>query len=169
MDFSFFFPKGTMICALPNWKNPRLLMPAQTFWQRWHNSELYPAFRTSARVYRLFLRCKAACNVVKLDQMDNDSWILGDFILNLFPQAVYGVVLIGTTGPAQKITIQFRDKNYQPVGYLKHAIKKMLREIFNGNIKYCNLYPLASDRKQLSSVVSEKDWRYSLSQYLENN
>ena len=56
-----------------------------------------------------------------------NGWPLGNFIEDVLPQATSAVVLVGTAGPAQKITVQVRGDRGEVLGYLKYAEKKAAR------------------------------------------
>ena len=122
-----FFPRDTNVLALPNWHNPRLCLPAQHFIQRWDDSSLYPASRFLARLYRLSLRMKAATGLAETRRVRSGGWPLGDFIREALPQATSVVTLVGTPGPAQKITAQIRCGRGEVLGYLKYAEKAPAR------------------------------------------
>ena len=123
-----FFPPGTRVLPLPNWQRPRLYLPACYFLQRWEDSSFYPAFRFLARVYRVSLRMKAAVGIGEARQVRSSTWPLGEFAQDVLPQAASVVVLVGTPGPAQKITARIRDDAGRVLGYLKYAEKEAARE-----------------------------------------
>jgi hypothetical protein len=135
-----FFPPGTRVLTLPNWHNPRLYLPERLFLQRWEDSSFYPAFRKLARVYRLSLRIKAAMGLGEVRQVRSDNWPLGEFVQDIFPLTASVVVLVGTPGPAQKITAQLREENGRVLGYLKYAEKVEARK------------RLRQERKMLSNL-----------------
>lgn len=121
MDWSSFFPPGTPVLALPDWRNPRLYLPAQRPLQRWEQSSLYPASRPEARLYRLLLRLGAAARLKEVRTAAASGWPLGEFVRGTLPRPASVVVLMGTPGPAQKITAQLRDGKGRVLGYLKYA------------------------------------------------
>ena len=106
LDWTIFYPPGTGVLALPNWRSPRLYLPTQSLAQRWDDSAMYPAFRILARVYRLSLRASAAIGLGEVRRVQSSSWPLGEFVGEMFPEAVSAVTLVGTPGPTQKITVQ---------------------------------------------------------------
>jgi hypothetical protein len=128
MDWTLFFPPGARVLVLPGWQRPRLYLPAQRFDERWGASSFYPASRFRARLYRLLLRARATAGMVGVRVARSDGWLLGEFIQDVLPQAVSTVVLVGTPGPAQKITAQLRDEKGRIVGYLKYAEREAARE-----------------------------------------
>lgn len=127
VDWSLFFPPGARVLALPDWRRPRLYLPAQRFGQRWGASSFYPAFRLPARLYRLALRSKAATGFGEVRMVRSDGWVLGEFVRDALPGAVSTTVLVGTPGPAQKITARLEDKEGKVLGFLKYAEKDAAR------------------------------------------
>lgn len=126
-DWDSFFPPGTHVLALPNWKNPRLYLPAQHVFERWGGSSSYPAYRLRARLYRILLRVRAATRLTTVRMVPSDSWALGEFLGDVLPQVTPAMLLVGTQGPAQKLIVQLQDKGGRIVGYLKYAEKPMAR------------------------------------------
>lgn len=118
-----FFPPGARVLALPTWRNPRLYLPTRSVTQRWTQSVLYPASRPAARIYRLALRLKAAAGVARVRTVPAGDWPLWAFAKNLYPRLASTVVLVGTAGPTQHVTVQLRDDAGQVLGYLKYAEK----------------------------------------------
>ncbi|MBW1612941.1 MAG: hypothetical protein JRJ57_02975 [Deltaproteobacteria bacterium] len=108
--------------SLPSSKHPRLYFSIESFVNRWRHTRLYPAFRMSAQFFRLILRIKALLCIGMISEIQSDRWLLAEFVGDVLPEVCSVVLLIGTPGPTQKITIQLWDKN-QIVGYLKYATK----------------------------------------------
>lgn len=127
-DWMPFFPPGTRVLALPNWRNPRLYLSTQNAFQRWEHSSLYPASRSSARLYRLALRLQATAGATKTRTVHSSDWPLGEFVQGRLPRTTFVVVLRGTLGPAQEITVQLRDEKGRVSGYLKYAEKAAARK-----------------------------------------
>ena len=124
VDWSLFFPSGTRVLALPSWQRPRLYLPAQRLVERWEVSSFYPASRYRARLYRLLLRIRAAAGWGGRHATRSGGWPLGEFVQDVLPQTVSAAALVGTPSPAQKVTVQLRDKEGEVLGYLKHAEKE---------------------------------------------
>lgn len=116
-----FFPEGTTVVALPNWTAPRLLVSARTSLERWQRSAFYPAFRRSARLLRLALRAWSSIHPGPVWRVTSTGWALGDFLQDVLPDTHVIAVLIGTPGPAQKLTVECRDANQHVLGYVKYA------------------------------------------------
>jgi hypothetical protein len=121
MDWQRFFRPGTPVLALPNWRRPRLFVPADTAARRWALSEFYPAYRFSARAWRWILQSLAMAGVGQTRIASGDSWALGDFLGRRFSQDVWPAVAIGTRGAAQKITVRLANAIGATVGYIKCA------------------------------------------------
>lgn len=117
-----FLPAPSTVCALPSWENPRLLFSANSFSDRWRRSAFYPAFKKTGRLYRIALRSRVAFfpRSRKLDGSPSD-WLFREFLKDSLPTAVNATVLVGTPGPAQKVTIQLRDNSGVILGYGKYA------------------------------------------------
>jgi hypothetical protein len=122
-SWELFFPPNTRVLALPNWRSPRLFLPKHHGLQRWQDSAFYPASRLLARSYRFSLRVRAATGFGATRQTRLDDWPLGNFVGDVLPQATSAVVLVGTAGPAQKITVQILGSEGEVIGYLKYGDK----------------------------------------------
>lgn len=127
-DWNLFFPSGTRVLALPDWQRPRLYLPEQNFLQCWRESSFYPAYRSRARLYRFLLRIRATTGLVAVRTAQPSGWPLGEFCQEALPHISSAVVLVGTSGPAQKITVQLRDGKGRILGYLKYAEKEAARK-----------------------------------------
>lgn len=137
MNIEVFFPQGTKVFALPNWQNPRLILPADFDpFLRWKKTELYPAYRWSARVYRLFLRAKSYWGGVERRSMTSQSAALEDFLAETSFSFFNPVILVGTPGPTQKLTIQLWNAQAQIIAYLKYSEKKKPVRVLNRNTKF---------------------------------
>ena len=143
--------------------------------QRWRYSGLYPAFRSTAKVYRWVIRAKAALKLV--DQLPAipvpDG--LRAFLKDCFGSEVSaGVVLMGTPGPAQKLIVQLWGDGLV-LGYMKYgktstAKSRIEREhaVLSGlapNIGPCPLKfaPFADGVAMIMSPVCGKQLPASLS------
>lgn len=120
MTLDGLFPSGTHVFGLPNNNNPRLLFMGDTAFQRWKESAFYPAYRPSAKAYRLFLRLKAALGIYAGHLAHSDAWLVQEFAQNIFPKISSLVILVGSPGPTQKLIIQIWDDK-SAIGYLKFA------------------------------------------------
>ncbi len=127
MEWAEFFPCGARVLALPNWKRARFYLPAHSFSQRWLASGLYPAYSLEARLYRLLLRTRAAVGLAFVKVASSEGWPLREFTQGVLPKVKSTVVLVGTPGPAQKITVQLRGDKGKVIGYLKYAEKNAAR------------------------------------------
>lgn len=128
LDWTLFYPPETRVLALPSWRSPRLYLPTQSFVQRWEDSAFYPAFRVLARLYRLSLRARATVGLAEVRQVQSMGWPLGEFVRDAFPDAGSAVVLMGTPGPTQKITVRIISRQGEVLGYLKYAEKDAARK-----------------------------------------
>jgi hypothetical protein len=116
------FPPGTPLAALPDWRRPRVVIPADTPLRRWRGSGFYPAFRPAARVYRLLLRLRAGSGIgpVRLTT-DSPGTGLTNLVDEVMPGATVGAVMIGMPGAARTIVAQLTDPRGNIVAYLKWA------------------------------------------------
>lgn len=128
IDWAAFFPTGTRVLALPGWRNPRIFLPAGGFQEGWRKSALYPASRLSARLYRLWQRFKAASKLSSVREARSDGWPVGAFVDATIPSVTSVVVLAGTSGPAQKVTVQLWSEQGEILGYLKYGEKPAARD-----------------------------------------
>ena len=117
-----FFPPSVAVTALPSREAPRLFLMSTGRSQRWRHTRLYPAFRIPARLYRLAVRGKAALGWGDVWRNKAGTWVLYDFLSDVLPEVDSAVVLLGTPGPAQKITVQLWTQA-RVVGYLKYGEK----------------------------------------------
>jgi Phosphotransferase enzyme family len=135
--WSALFPPGAPVMALPSWRRPRLLLSARSPAERWTGSAFYPAFRLSARCYRPFVRLRAAAGFGERRVALGRSWALGEFVGDVLPGAASCAVLVGSPGPAQKLTAQVRDAAGRVIGYVKWVERDVARERVRN--EYCLL------------------------------
>jgi hypothetical protein len=128
LDWTVFYPPDTRVLALPSWRSPRLYLPTQSFIQRWEDSAFYPAYRFLARLSRLSLRTSAAVGLGEVRQVQSSGWPLGEFVRDVFPNVGSAVILVGTPGPTQKITVRVLSRKGEILGYLKYAEKEAARK-----------------------------------------
>jgi hypothetical protein len=122
MDWHICFPPGTEVIALPGWREPRVMLAkGGGAARRWRESALYPAFRPAAKIYRHLLRHKARLGLGRARSVAVQRWALGEFLADVLPEARSVVMLIGSPGPARKITAELRDADGSVIGYLKLA------------------------------------------------
>ncbi len=132
MDWNVFFPEGTPVVALPDWKHPRLYVVAYPWAWRWSASAYFPAYRFTARIRRWLLRVGAQL----FGQVRSAQ---GPFVFTKlsagFPGGLKPVaVLLGTPGPAQKAVIPLVDATGRTAAYVKYgespaAKKRLEREL----------------------------------------
>lgn len=116
-----FFAPGTAVIALPNWREPRLLVPSASLRVRWRASAMYPAFRRRAKAFRFLVRAAAALSILPSRRVDAGSWPVKSVIDTYVPETQSVAVLIGTSGVGQKLTAECRDSAGRVVGYMKYA------------------------------------------------
>jgi hypothetical protein len=120
------FPPGTQLLALPSWRRPRLVVPKSGGpIRRWHYSGFYPATRWMARAYRLMLRSKIALGCGEVRKAEADRWFLPEFINGSLPPVDSIVIQTRPSGPAQKFTIELRDRAGTVIGYIKYATEEL--------------------------------------------
>ena len=88
--------------------------------KRWQESAAYPAYRSTAKIHRIFLRMKVACGLGQSCLTDSKHGIVADFLHEVLPDVQSTVVLVGTPGPSQKLVIQLWD-DQKVIAYLKYA------------------------------------------------
>lgn len=120
MDPLAFLLTDCKVRCLPSHRNARLYLTGTNPVRRWQESALFPAFRNTAKVYRFLLRLKATVGlgsrVFKLNKISP----VREFVEEVLPKVSSLVVLIGTSGPTQKVTLQLWD-DCKVVGYLKYG------------------------------------------------
>jgi len=116
------FPPGTPLLALPSWREPRVVLSnLGSPMRRWRDSAFYPATRSTARLYRLALRGKAAAGWGEVRRASYCRWRLREFIGDCLPPLGSAVLQTRPSGPAQKFTIQLHDRFGAIIGYIKYA------------------------------------------------
>ncbi|WP_139323159.1 hypothetical protein [Deinococcus marmoris] len=103
--WSMFFDEYSVLACLPSSRNPKLLMNGSIS-QRWRSSILFPAFRRRARLRKWTLRVQAALFPSLLHPDGHERLVLADFLCDVSPSLKPKALLIGTTGPTQKLTLQ---------------------------------------------------------------
>lgn len=126
------FPPGTPVVALPDWRRPRLLVPAGSPRQLWTGTRFYPAYRWTGRLLHLALRLRALARLgpelVAPEAVEGAGEGLAEFLADVAPTAVAGAVQVGMPGRAQKLTAQLVDARDRTVGFLKCAEQPLARE-----------------------------------------
>jgi hypothetical protein len=141
-----FFAPGTPVMALPGWEQPRLLVPATSPGDRWRASGVYPAFRSTAKLYRGLMRLKALSGVgtVRLSLAGRAGPTLQEYLADTLPDAVVRAVMVGVAHQAQKLTVQLVAADGSVVGYMKCAASPGARQrIRNEYLLQCGLPPAA--------------------------
>jgi hypothetical protein len=124
------FPAGTPVVALPDWRRPRLLVPARTSREIWSGTRFYPAYRWTGRLFHLALRLRAMARLAPRaatpPALDGERDRLEDFLTEVAPVAVIAVQ-VGMPGGAQKLTARLVDADDRVVGFLKCAEQPLAR------------------------------------------
>lgn len=120
MELARLFPAGAHIVSLPTSNSPRILLMGCNAVKRWKESSFYPAYKFSARLYRVLLRLKATAGLHAVCLAHSDPWLIKEFVHDVFPNICSQVVLIGTSSPTQKLIIQIWDEE-RVIAYLKFA------------------------------------------------
>ena len=118
---------GVPMLALPGAERPRLFIPAGRGRDRWRASSLYPASRTTARVYRLFLRLRATIWPGDTSILPVEASPLRTFVGDAVPGVETAAILVGTTGPGRKFTVALWDDARRLVGFLKYGETALAR------------------------------------------
>jgi hypothetical protein len=138
---ALFFP-GTRVLALPSWRRARVMVPADTFVQRWRGSEYLPAFRPAARIYRMLLRARAASGIGRVRlAAESSTTCLTDLVEELLPGASVGAVMIGMPGAGRKVVARLTDSRGEVVGYLKCAGSELARHSLRHEYQLLKLLP----------------------------
>ena len=140
MAFAF-FPASTGVCALPSWERPRVLFPGDRAATRWAGSGFFPAFRFSAQLYRTVLRLKAVAAPGPRRVAEGADSGLGDLVADIWDDASAAAVLLGTPGPAQKITAQLHDASGRVVGYVKYGVSAQAQRLLRNEYDILQALP----------------------------
>lgn len=139
-NLALFLPSGKRIVVLPSRNRARLYLTSASASQRWRHSGFYPAFRRTARAYRASLRLRAALGLAPTLTNHNSTWPLADLLYDLWPELESSVVMLGTDGPAQKLTVQLWLDN-QVIGYVKYADTAIARARLAHEARILNALP----------------------------
>lgn len=105
--------------VLPSRSNPKLLVPFCDITARGRLSAFFPAFKLKARCWRLLQRVRCVTGLAPLvSSPQGETFRL--FIDDVLPGISHTAVLIGTSGPHQKIVVQLW-RGSELAGYLKVA------------------------------------------------
>jgi hypothetical protein len=143
-EWHAFFTPGTPVLALPGWKQPRLLVPATSARDRWNASGAYPAFRSTAKLYRGLMRLRALSGIgtVRVSLADRAGPTLQEYLADTMPDAEAHAVMVGVAHQAQKLTVQLGAHDGTVVGYMKCASSPGARQrIRNEHLIQCGLPP----------------------------
>jgi hypothetical protein len=127
MELAGLFPNGTHVVSLPNSQSPRIMLMGCNPAKRWKESSFYPAYRLSAKAYRLLLRLKAIVGIHAVRLIHSDPWLVQEFVRDVLPNISSLVILVGTSSPTQKLIIQIWDE-YRVIAYLKFAQSQAARK-----------------------------------------
>lgn len=119
MNWHIFFPEGTPVVALPSWKQPRLYVVAYPWKWRWLASNLFPAYRLTARLRRWFLRVRS--QVLGEFRRSQGPYALDEFTRSFSHPVRPVAVLVGTAGPTQKLVVQLADPTGRTTAYVKYG------------------------------------------------
>lgn len=136
------FPAGTRVVALPSWRQPRLLVAAETVSRAWEGSRFYPAYRWTGRLYQLLLRLRTLARVgaARASGGAADD-TLHRFLADVLPHARLAAVQVGMPGLAQKLTAKLVDATGRAVGFLKCAEQELARERLRGEYEILRRLP----------------------------
>lgn len=120
MELFEFFRPDTPLVAIPSWHAPKVCVACWNKGSIWAGSALLPAFKKRARLRRIVRRLAAL--FAQPVRASSSKWIFEKLLsdagcANLTPWAM----LIGTPGPAQKITVQLRDEQGKVAAYIKYG------------------------------------------------
>jgi len=119
MDWQVLFGPGERVIALPDWKQPRMIISARSAVDRWKDSGYYFARRHRAKLYKLLLRVRALSGVVAPQDCNRSDWPLADFLEGRYGELMQPVVYVGTPCAAHKWLICIRDRAGVAQAYVK--------------------------------------------------
>lgn len=143
VDWGIFFRPGSRVVALPSWRRPRLLLPADTLSERLSGSAFYPAFRRTGQLYRWVLRLRAVVGRGVDRAAADGAPLLREFLDDVLPDARVRAVQVGIPGTLCKLTAQLVDETGRAVGYLKCAHLPLARERLRHEFELLRLLPPA--------------------------
>ena len=132
---------GVPMLALPCAERPRLFIPARSGLDRWRASSLYPASRTTARVYRLFLRLRATIWPGDISILPVEASLLSAFVAGAVPGVEIAAIIVGTAGPGRKFTVALWDAAGTLVGFLKYGETVVARSRIRNEFKMLGEIP----------------------------
>ena len=131
--------------------NPKLLVPDVSARQRWRLSAFYPAFKLKAKCWRLLQRARCVVRLAQIVPVQ-DADALIRFVDDVLPGFTHSSVLVGTSGPDQKIIAQLWH-GAQVVAYLKVAAAKTADRKIVAEAEILEKLPEGSGPRLLKSGV----------------
>lgn len=154
-----FYNIGTRIAALPNWHQPRLIFPAtKSSRNRLRYALSYPAFKKIARLYRYYLGTKAFTGHLDMQISHSDNTEFLEFLRLSDLGVVIPVIIIGTPGPTQKLTLKLYDQSQQVVGYLKFGESPICRQRLQQEENMLRTLPVGLGPKFIKSGSIGNGW-----------
>lgn len=120
-DWEPFFLPGSPVTALPHWRRPRLYLLRQNVRQSWQASGFYPAYRWQTQLLRSLLRLRATC--LPSTATSRQAWLLAEWPPHILADLRPAALLVGTPGPAQKLTLRLVDASGRVAAFLKWSDK----------------------------------------------
>lgn len=121
-EWIFFFPKGTRVIALPNWKNPRLLLPFEDTSDALNLlSRFFGVYSKVGRIYKSLLKAWISIGKGLPVRINNVCNCIEPFVKDSGIKVHNVVVMIGRPSPIQKIKILLLDEMGNPTGFIKYA------------------------------------------------
>lgn len=116
-DWEPFFLPDSSVTALPHWRSPRLYLLRQNARQSWQASGLYPAYRWQTQLLRSLLRLRAT--FLSSTETSGQVWMLAGWPSHVLADLRPAALLVGTPGPAQKLTLCLADDSGRAAAFLK--------------------------------------------------
>jgi hypothetical protein len=131
MDWQAFFPPGTAVVALPNWKHPKVFVNAANRNSIWQNSDIYPAYKPAARAAKHLIRLFATISGLS-PRVTSSDWDFRSFIEHYLQGAIPCALMLGTPGKTQKHILRLRTNQgatvYMKYGATEQATKRIIQE-----------------------------------------
>ncbi len=119
-----FFKPGARVVALPNWKNPKLLLSVSSPPEMVsYISKYFDVYTLRSDLYKRWLQIRSLARNMKMETTPDGEWCLESLLegTGLNEKVANVVVLIGRPTPIQKLKIILLNCHGEAIGYIKYG------------------------------------------------
>lgn len=128
-DWLCFFPRGTKVIAIPNWRKPRVLLPLKEESSKTTSllSRFFIAHSKAARMYKNLLKAWVILGRRLPIKLNKSRCLLDPFVKDMGIEFEDVVVVVGRPAPIQKIKIALLNSSVI-VGFIKYAERELAQQ-----------------------------------------